>query len=87
MAAADSGDWDKTQALIKHRDQELSALPADFSDYSQQQQLELRRAIESLDGLNAEFILFTNSKRGELLKAQQDLTKNKTAINSYLDNS
>lgn len=85
--SASNDNWDESQSLVSQRDAELALLPTEFGDYTQQQQLELRAALEELDKINSELIDYTNAKRRDILKLQQDTTKSKTAINNYLDNA
>jgi len=87
IRSANNDNWDESQSLVSQRDEELAILPKDFSRYTEQQQFELRVALQALEKINSELIDYTNSKRRDILKLHQDTTKSKTAINNYLDNA
>lgn len=87
IKCAEDDDWNQAQSIIKQREAKLVNLPDDYSAYSEQQQISLREQLEKLDTLNTQFLSFVNHSRDEVMQLKSSLSKNRDAINQYLDHS
>ena len=85
IKSAEQSDWNQAQSFIKQREVKLVNLPDDYSAYSEQQQISLREQLEQLDTLNTQFLYFVNHSRDEVMQLKSSLSKNRDAINQYLD--
>ncbi len=87
MRSADSGDWNASDAHIKARTSVLINFPEDFSPYTHQQQLDIRKALEKLDQLNRDFLTTVEKNRDHIKQQKAELNRNQQAINQYLDHA
>lgn len=87
IQSAENNDWTNAQSFIQQREQQLQKLPQKYTDYSEDEQLTIRTELEKLDKANTNFLAFVNENREQVLEQKVELSKNRTAINHYLDHS
>lgn len=87
IQSAENNDWSDAQSYIQKREKQLQNLPQKYTDYSEDEQQTIRNELEKLDKANTNFLAFVNANREQVLEQKVELSKNKAAINHYLDHS
>lgn len=87
VESAENNDWNQAQSFIQQRQDALKNLPGNYLDYSEEQQNSIRSQLQQLDSMNTHFLSFVNHSRDEVMQLKSSLSKNRDAINQYLNHA